>query len=299
MFSSLSLTIVTLFHVCIAAVTPGSLSLIEPTSFANPTNASFNLYVPKALAAKPALLVAVHYCTGNGPAFYRNTQYAKFAETHGFIVVYPGSPNAGTCWDVSSAASLSNTEKGDSGSIIGMVKWTLKNYPAIDKTKVFLVGESSGAMMTNVLSAAYPNIFTASIAYAGVPAGCFVATGKPLAVAWWNSTCSTGKSIATPALWAATAKAMGPKNYKGSRPKMLIYHGGKDGIVNPQNYEETIKQWSGVFGYEKPISIAKATPAADHVTTTYGPLLKGVLGANQPHSLTLFPNNDMAWFGFT
>lgn len=29
-----------------------------------------------------------------------------------------------------------------------MVKWTLENYPAIDSKKVFLVGESSGAMMT-------------------------------------------------------------------------------------------------------------------------------------------------------
>lgn len=154
--SSIALTLFSFLHVCIAAVTPGSLSLISPTLFANPTNASFNLYVPSNLASKPALLVAIHYCTGSGPAFYQNTQYAKFAETHGFIVVYPGSPNAGTCWDVSSAASLSNTEKGDSGSIVGMVKWTLKNYPAIDTTKVFLVGESSGAMMTVCLP---PHIF--------------------------------------------------------------------------------------------------------------------------------------------
>ncbi|QDS74769.1 hypothetical protein FKW77_001566 [Venturia effusa] len=299
MFLSLLLHLVTLFHVCVAAVTPGSLSLIAPTSFANPTNASFNLYVPKTLAANPALLVAIHYCTGSGPGFYQDTQYAKFADTHGFIVVYPGSPNADHCWDVSSAASLSNTEKGDSGSIVGMVKWTLKNYPSIDTKKVFLVGESSGAMMTNVLSAAYPNIFTASVVYAGVPAGCFVATGHPLGVDWWNSSCSAGKSIATPALWAATAKAMGPKNYMGARPKMLIYHGSKDALLNPQNYEEEIKQWSGVFGYDQPISTAKATPAADHVTTTYGPLLKGVLGANEPHSLAMFPSNDMAWFGFT
>lgn len=80
---------------------------------------------------------------------------------------------------------------------------------------------------------------------------------------------------------------------------MLIYHGAKDATLNPQNYEEEIKQWSGVFGYDTPISSANATPAADHITTTYGPLLTGVLGANEPHSLTLFPSNDMAWFGFT
>lgn len=81
---------------------------------------------------------------------------------------------------------------------------------------------------------------------------------------------------------------------------MLIYHGSKDATLNPQNYVEEIKQWSGVFGYDymTPTDKTNATPAADHVTTNYGPLLKGVLGANEQHSLTLFPNTDMAWFGF-
>lgn len=92
---------------------------------------------------------------------------------------------------------------------------------------------------------------------------------------------------------------MVPKNYTGARPKMLVYHGAKDATLDPQNYLEEVKQWSGVFGYDKPIPSVEATPAADHTTTTYGPLLKGVLGANEPHSLKLFPSNDMAWFGFT
>lgn len=148
MFPSL-LTLLCILQVIVAAaVTPGSLSLIPSTSFTNPTNATFNLYVPNTLALKPALLVAIHYCTGTGESFYRSTPYATLAEKYGYIAIYPTSPNAGTCWDVSSAASLSNTEKGDSGSIIGMVKWTLKNYPAIDTSRVFLVGESAGAMMT-------------------------------------------------------------------------------------------------------------------------------------------------------
>jgi len=131
-----------------ALATPGILTQIPSTSFTNPTNAGLYIYVPKNVSSTPALLVAIHYCTGTGDAFYRNTQYGKLAEKYGYIVIYPSSPNSGTCWDVSSKASLSNGGKGDSGSIVGMVKWTLGSYPKIDAKRVFVVGESSGAMMT-------------------------------------------------------------------------------------------------------------------------------------------------------
>jgi acetylxylan esterase len=43
-------------------------TLQEVTAFgANPTNLRMHLYVPDRLPANPALLVAVHYCTGSGP----------------------------------------------------------------------------------------------------------------------------------------------------------------------------------------------------------------------------------------
>lgn len=37
--------------------------------------------------------------------------------------------------------------------------------------------------------------------------------------------------------------------YTGARPKMQIYHGSVDDVLRVQNYYETIKQWTGVFGY--------------------------------------------------
>jgi acetylxylan esterase len=80
---------------------------------------------------------------------------------------------------------------------------------------------------------------------------------------------------------------------------MMIYHGAKDATLNPVNYEEEVKQWSGVFGYDylKPSAKVEGTPATGHVMTTWGPNLKGVLGANEPHSLTLWPEMDMEWLG--
>ena len=128
------------------AVTPGTLSQV--TNFGTaPTKAGFFIYVPKKLAAKPGVVVAVHYCTGTAQAYYTGSPYAKLAEQYGFIVIYPESPHEGKCWDVSSKATLSHEGGGDSNTIANMVKWTVSQYKA-DASKVFVTGSSSGAMMT-------------------------------------------------------------------------------------------------------------------------------------------------------
>jgi acetylxylan esterase len=134
------------------AVTPGTLSQV--TNFGTaPTKAGFFIYVPKKLAAKPGVVVAVHYCTGTAQAYYTGSPYAKLAEQYGFIVIYPSSPNSGTCWDVSSKATLTHNGGGDSGTIANMVKWTISEYK-VDASKVFVTGSSSGAMMT----VSYPHV---------------------------------------------------------------------------------------------------------------------------------------------
>jgi acetylxylan esterase len=136
------------------AVTPGSLQQV--TSFgAAPTKAGFYIYVPKKLAAKPGVIVAIHYCTGSAQAYYTGSPYSKLSEQYGFIVIYPSSPHSGTCWDVSSKATLSHNGGGDSNTIANMVKWTLSEYKA-DASKVFVTGSSSGAMMTVCLSLLIP-----------------------------------------------------------------------------------------------------------------------------------------------
>lgn len=75
--------------------------------------------------------------------------------------------------------------------------------------------------------------------------------------AFWNSTCSTGQSIWTQQQWTNVVNNMYP-GYTGPRPKMQIYHGSVDEALNVQNYYETIKQWTGVFGY--PTTALSTTP---------------------------------------
>ncbi|KAB8220000.1 putative acetylxylan esterase A [Aspergillus novoparasiticus] len=277
---------------------PRAGSLEQVTDFGdNPSNVKMYIYVPTNLASNPGIIVAIHYCTGTAQAYYQGSPYAQLAETHGFIVIYPESPYEGTCWDVSSQATLTHNGGGNSNSIANMVTWTTKQYNA-DSSKVFVTGTSSGAMMTNVMAATYPDLFAAGIAYAGVPAGCFLSTAdQPDA---WNSTCAQGQSITTPEHWASIAEAMYP-GYSGSRPKMQIYHGSVDTTLYPQNYEETCKQWAGVFGYDydAPKSTESNTPEANWSRTTWGPNLQGILAGGVGHNIQIHGDEDMKWFGFT
>lgn len=85
--------------------------------------------------------------TGTAQAYYNGSPYAAYAEQHGFIVIYPESPYDGGCWDVSSRATLTRNGGGNSNSIANMIAWTIDKYAA-DKSRVYVTGMSSGAMMT-------------------------------------------------------------------------------------------------------------------------------------------------------
>lgn len=171
--------------------------LVQVSNFgSNPTNVGMFLYKPAKLASPTPLIIAMHYCSGTAQAYFQGTQYANLADTHGFIVIYPNAPTAGGCWDVHTNATLTHNAGGDSLGIASMVRFAIANY-GVDATQVFATGTSSGAMMTNVLMGAYPDIFKAGSAFSGVPYGCFEGPDA------WNSQCSTGQLIKTPQQWVS------------------------------------------------------------------------------------------------
>ena len=134
------------------------------------------------------------------------TQYAQLADQYGFIVIYPNAPTAGGCWDVATNATLTHNAGGDSLGIASMVRYTLSTYNA-DASRVFVTGTSSGAMMTNVLCGAYPDLFQAATWYSGVPYACFAG---PTA---WNEQCSEGHLIKTGQQWGDLVRSGYPGEF--------------------------------------------------------------------------------------
>jgi acetylxylan esterase len=278
--------------------TAGAASLQQVTSFGNnPTNAKMYLYVPDRVASSPAILVAVHYCTGTANAYFTGTGYRGLADQHGFIVIYPEAPDGNTdrCWNVNSDASLKHGGNGDSAGIVSMVGYTVSRYGA-DANRVYVTGTSSGAMMTNVLLGAYPDVFKAGAAFAGVPYGCFAGNS------YWNSACANGQIIRTGQQWGDLVRNAYP-GYSGYRPRMQLWHGTADETLNFNNFGEAIKQWTNVLGVsETPTTTEQNQPRQGWTRTRYADRcgiarVEAIREQGQTHNLQVVADDVVRFFG--
>ncbi|MFF4782839.1 PHB depolymerase family esterase [Streptomyces griseorubiginosus] len=239
-------------------------TLTEVTGFgANPSNLQMYLYVPADVSPHPAVVVAVHYCTGSGPAMYSGTEWARLADTHGFVVIYPSVTRASKCFDVSSPQALKRGGGSDPVGIKSMIDWTVRTYSA-DTARIYATGNSSGAMMTNVLLGDYPDVFAAGAAFAGVPFGCFATTDG----SEWNSACAGGTITRTPQEWGNLVRAAYP-GWTGPRPRMQVWHGTEDDVLRYPNFGEEIKQWTNVLGVGQ-TPAATDSPVSGWTRTRYG-----------------------------
>ncbi|KAJ3047786.1 hypothetical protein HK097_011222, partial [Rhizophlyctis rosea] len=250
----------------------------------NPNNLTMDIYVPDALARNPSLVLAPHWCHGSAWDMFTGTEWRNFADKHGFIVIYPDNPTRESrCWDVCTSAALKHNGGSDTLTMINMVKYAQKKY----KTgKTYVTGISSGAMATQALIGAYPEIFAAGAAYAGVPFGCFATTDPGL----WNSACAEGNVTHSAQGWINIVKKAYP-TYKGKRPRIQLWHGTDDEILNYTNHLEAVEQWTNVLGVNRVKPVVDA-PEGNWTRTRYSK--NGVVEV-EAYSLKGSTHNLMTW----
>src|SRR5579883_50780 len=224
-------------------------SFVQITNFgANPTNLQMWLYTPPNVKPHPAILLALHYCTGSGPGFESGTQFANLADQYGFLVIFPSVTRSGQCWDVYSNQGLVRNGGSDNTGLISMINY-VEQHNNGDPNNVYVTGASSGAMMTDVMIAEYPDVFKAGSAFMGVPYHCF-ATGAATATSGstWNSACADGQVSMTAQQWGDLVRNDADPGYSGPRPRVQVWHGTADTTLNYVNFGEEIKQWTNVLG---------------------------------------------------
>ena len=272
-------------------------SLVEITNFGtNPSNLRMFVYVPTNVAPNPPILVAVHYCHGDGPAFFAGSQFDELSEQYGYIVIYPSVTQASDgCFDVSSTAALTRGGGSDPVGIMSMVTYVEQHYNG-DPTRVYVTGVSSGAMMTNVLLGDYPDVFKAGVAFAGVPFGCFAVNPDSLR---WSSACATGTVTHTAQEWGDIARAAYP-GYSGPRPRFQIWHGTADEVLSYVNFGEEIKQWTNVYGISQTPTTTDS-PQSGWTRTRYngssGVMLEAISMQGVPHNLPVNAAEALRFFG--
>jgi acetylxylan esterase len=271
------------------------------TSFgSNPSGIGMYLYTPANVAAQPAIVVNVHACHGKGTDVCGPSgAFAQQADKYGFLVICPSAVSSDGCWDVHSAADLTHDGGGDASGIVSMVKWVIDNKNA-DAGRVFVAGHSSGGMMTNVMLGAYPDLFKAGAAYAGVPFGCY-AQG-PVDSLGWNSNCAQGKVTMTGREWGDLVRAAFT-SFTGIRPRIQLWHGTTDDVVYFQNFKEEIKQWTNVLGVsETPTTTENNALQATWIRTRYtnsagGVEVEAIEETGQPHNLVVDAEAAIRFFG--
>ncbi|ESZ93584.1 hypothetical protein SBOR_6013 [Sclerotinia borealis F-4128] len=148
-----------------------------------------------------------------------------------------------------------------------MVKYVVATYKA-DPNRVFSMGTSSGAMMTNVLIGVYPDVFAADV---------------------WSNDCATGQIVKTGEQWKIIVQAAYP-GYTGFRPKMWVLHGTNDTTLYPQNLREEIKEWTSVLHQSTtPLTTRSNWPDADWTTWNYGTKFRATSAAGVTHNI---PTNE-------
>jgi feruloyl esterase len=214
----------------------------QVTSFgSNPGNLAMYEYVPAALPAGPAVVVALHGCTQTASAYYQNSGWRKYSDRHGFVVVFPEQRtinNSNRCFNWFQLGDIRRGQ-GEALSIKQMVDRTVTAYGA-DRSRVYVTGLSAGGGMTAVMLATYPDVFAGGSVVAGLPYGCAVDMISAF-------TCMNPGVDRTPAQWAQAVRDAYP-GYAGRFPRVAVWHGTADYTVVPRNATELRDQWVGVHG---------------------------------------------------
>ena len=210
--------------------------LVEVTRFgSNPGSLRMFAFVPANLQQPRALVVVLHGCGQTAAGYDHGAGWSTLAKHYGFALLLPEqqvSNNANTCFNWFVPEDITR-ESGEAASIRQMIRRMVDTH-GIDPRRVFITGLSAGGAMTTVMLATYPEVFAAGAVIAGLPYG--VASNVREALTGMYG----GKARSGHELGDLVRKA---SRHKGKWPRLSVWHGSADRMVNPANADEIVKQW--------------------------------------------------------
>jgi poly(hydroxyalkanoate) depolymerase family esterase len=206
----------------------------------NPGNLRMFTHVPRQVSAAPALVVALHGCTQTANVYDHGSGWSALADDQGFVVMFPeqqraNNPNTCFNWFLPSDTQRG---RGEALSIYQMVERAIVDH-GIDPGRVFIVGLSAGGAMASAMLAAYPEVFAGGAIVAGLPYGCAANVQEAF------EAMARGRDQDAQT-WGNLVRSASP--HHGPWPKLSIWHGTSDTIVNPKNMEDSLRQWLDVHG---------------------------------------------------
>lgn len=211
---------------------------------ANPGRLRLCAYLPAvAVAPHAPLIVLMHGCGQTGPDFAAEAGWTALADRLGIPLLLPEQMQANNRERCFHWFHLAETRRGhgEAASVAAMVA-TLTARLKTDPERVFVAGLSAGGAMAAALLAAYPDVFSAGAAFAGLPVG--AATSMMQAFAHM----AHGSPHLAATDWVRLAKSVAPRGYAGPWPRLSIWHGEADRVVAPENSTALAEQWCALHG---------------------------------------------------
>lgn len=263
-------------------------SLVEVTNFgSNPGNLRMFKYIPDGLPANAPLVVPLHGCSQTASLYGPNSGWAKQADTFGFALVVPEQKPANNFLSCFNWFEPGDTSRG-SGEALS-IKQMIDNVKAnhsIDASRVFVSGVSAGGAMASNLLAAYPDVFAGGGVVAGVPAKCANSSLEAFL-------CMNPGMNKTPQQWGNLARGVFP-SWDGPWPKVSIWHGTADFVVNVVNATESLEQWTNVHGTDQVVDQQETVngfPRRVYNDAAGNPVVETWLLQSQPHGQPLDPGS--------
>ncbi len=249
--------------------------ITEVTSFGeNPAALQMFVHAPSSGRAS-AVIVALHGCTESA-SDYVSAGWNDVADRTGAVVVYAQQTiqnDATRCFRWWLPAHTTRGQ-GEAASIAQMVAYAKQTYGA---SHAYVTGLSAGAAMTAVMLAAYPDIFEAGAIMSGLPYDCATSQLE----AW--SCMNPGKDQPAQA-WGALVPDMARQH----PPRVAIWHGDTDYVVNSKNELELVRQWTAVNGVSETPTSTETVGPAKHAR--YGDRVESWLVSGMSHGVALAPS---------
>ena len=221
--------------------------LVEMADFgSNPGRLSMLVHVP-ADEPRPSapLIVLLHGCGQTASRFAAEAGWIALADRIGIPLVLPeqsSENNQGRCFNWFRPLHVGR-DSGEALSIRQMVAAAVERFDTAP-ARVFVAGLSAGGAMTAALLAAYPDVFAAGAIVAGLPVGAASSTSEAL-VRMADAGPARSRDI-----WAQRVRSAGPVGHAGPWPRVSIWHGSADDVVDPGNARLLAEQWSAVHGLD-------------------------------------------------
>jgi poly(hydroxyalkanoate) depolymerase family esterase len=194
-------------------------------------------------AAGAPLVMVLHGCGQYAADFAADAGWSALAEALRFPLLLPEQPEANNghrCFNWFRPTDV-RRGRGEVLSLRQMVAEAATRFGS-DPKRVFVVGLSAGGAMAAALMAAYPDVFAGGAVIAGLPVGCATNASQALGVMAHAAAAESAD------VWAERARAAAPVRFGGPWPRLSIWHGDADRVVDPANAARLAAQWTGLHG---------------------------------------------------